>query len=266
VAGSAGLAAVAGLVALRQRALFTAMMALGALAWLGGNILWLAGRPFPAVVPFWIAFLVLTIGGERLELSRLLRPTPTRRITAPLPLALVLAALVLMAADAAAATAGWLFGAGLLAFTVWLCTYDAARRTVRQPGLTRFIGTCLLSGYVWLGIAGLVWLAGGSPAAGSTAYDAALHAVFLGFVFAMIFGHAPVIVPSVLGVEIPFNPWFYAHLTLLHGSLALRLAGDAAGWDAARHWGGAGNVAAILLFLVLTVNMAVRGRRLRAKR
>jgi len=35
-------------------------------------------------------------------------------------------------------------------------------------------------------------------------YDAFLHAVLLGFVFAMIFGHAPIIFPAVLGIRIPF--------------------------------------------------------------
>ena len=40
-----------------------------------GNGLWLAGRPIYAVVPWWVGFLVLTIAGERLELSRVLRPS-----------------------------------------------------------------------------------------------------------------------------------------------------------------------------------------------
>lgn len=264
-AGSVGLAAAAGLVAWRNRALFTVVMALGALAWFTGNVLWLSGRPFPTVAPFWIAFLALTIGGERLELSRLLRPTQVRGFTAPLPLVLVLGALAPLAFDTVPAAAGRLFGTGLVALTLWLFVYDAARRTVAMPGLTRFIGICLLGGYAWLGIAGMIFLAIGLPAAGSAAYDAALHAVFLGFVFSMIFGHAPVIVPSVLGVDIPFTRWFYAHLMLLHGSLALRLAGDGAGWDAARLWGGAGNLAAILLFLILTVRMAVTARALRRR-
>jgi hypothetical protein len=33
-----------------------------------------------------------------------------------------------------------------------LATFDIARRTVRQSGVTRFIAVCLLSGYVWLGV------------------------------------------------------------------------------------------------------------------
>ena len=51
-------------------ALFTVVIAGGGLAWLVGNLLWLAGRPIPVAVVWWIGFLVLTVAGERLELSR----------------------------------------------------------------------------------------------------------------------------------------------------------------------------------------------------
>ena len=49
------------------------IMALSALAWLSGNILWLADAAFFSIVPWWVGFLVLIIAGERLELSRLAR-------------------------------------------------------------------------------------------------------------------------------------------------------------------------------------------------
>ena len=62
-------------VYLRQRALFTFTLALGAACWAVGNLLWLGGLPVPAVVPWWAGFLVLTIAGERLELSRFLPPS-----------------------------------------------------------------------------------------------------------------------------------------------------------------------------------------------
>ncbi len=58
-------------------ALFTVVIALGGLAWAIGNMLWLTGRPIPVAVLWWINFLVLTIAGERLELSRMLKLSPT---------------------------------------------------------------------------------------------------------------------------------------------------------------------------------------------
>ena len=88
---------------------------------------------------------------------------------------------------------GWgvrLAGAGLLALAGWLAVYDVARRTVRQSGLTRYMAVCLLTGYVWLAVAGGLWLGFGTLDDGP-AYDAMLHALFLGFVIAMVCSRTP---------------------------------------------------------------------------
>ncbi len=69
-----------------------------------------------------------------------------------------------------------------------------------------------------------------SPRAASrrahAAYGAALHALTLGFVFSMVFGHAAIIFPAVLRVAVPYHPTFYVPLALLHVSLLVRVAGD----------------------------------------
>jgi hypothetical protein len=87
-----------------------------------------------------------------------------------------------------------------------------------------------------------------------------LHAWFVGFVFSMIFGHALVIVPAVLGVRVDFRPRFYVHLVLLHASLVLRLAGDLGGFARLRQAGGWVNALAILLFIGSTALAARRVR------
>ncbi len=76
IAGSAVMLAASAVVYRRQRELFTFTLGLGAASWTIGNLPWLGGQPAYAVVPWWIAFLVLTIAGERLELSRFLPPSP----------------------------------------------------------------------------------------------------------------------------------------------------------------------------------------------
>ena len=77
-----------------------------------------------------------------------------------------------------------------------------------------------------------------------------LHALFLGFVMSMVFGHAPIILPAVLGTPLPYRPRFYAHLALLHVGLVLRIvAGDLFGLHGAWLLGGIVNVAALLLFV-----------------
>jgi hypothetical protein len=239
----------------RQAALFTVIMALGAISWSTGQILWLAGEPIPRVVFWWVGFLVLTIAGERLELTRLLR------LGRPSRAAFVLAVIVLLGGLAStpfAPGAGVrLIGAALIALALWLGLFDIARRTVRMSGLPRFIAVALLSGYAWLGVAGLLTVRWGGAAAGPQ-YDAMLHTVFVGFVFSMIFGHAPIIVPAVLGCSVPYRPRFYVHLGVLHASLALRIAGDLAPWRPGVQWGGLANALAIVLFFASTATAMLR--------
>ncbi len=80
-----------------------------------------------------------------------------------------------------------------------------------------------------------------------------LHTIFLGFVFSMIFGHALIIFPALLHVQMVYRPWLYSHLILLDLTLALRVAGDLIPYWPARMWGGLLNVLVLLLFLVNTV-------------
>jgi hypothetical protein len=196
-----------------------------------------------------MGFLLLTIVGERLELSRLLR-LPQRRYTAFVAAtSLFLVGLVITQTDLDLGTR--LIGTGLMALTLWLVRHDIARRTIRQSGLRRFIAVCLLSGYVWLGVSGILALRFGGLVAGPY-YDAMLHTFFLGFVFAMIFGHAPIILPAVMGWEINFRRTFYLHLGLLHVSLLLRIVSDLLLWRAGRLWGGLLNATVIPLFLAST--------------
>ena len=244
-------------VFLRQRALHTATLVAGAASWLAGNLCWLAGFSFAAVVPWWAGFLVLTIAGERLELSRFLAPPPiARRIFGAIAVGLI-AGLALLAAGAD--SRGLLAAVALAALTAWLARYDMARRTVHGQRLSRFMAVALLSGYVWLGTAAAIALAGGALFAPPT-YDATLHAVFLGFVFSMVFGHAPIILPAVTGLAMRYHPVFYVHLALLHVSLAVRVAGDLLGHPDCRAVGAALNALALLIFVVTTAAGVWRGR------
>jgi len=209
----------------------------------------LAGLGIPRAVPLWMAFLVLTIAGERLELSRVLEPPRSARIAFGLAAALVLGGAV--GSVVASASALRLFGAGLIALTAWLAVHDIARRSVRKPGLAGFIALCLLSSYLWLAVSGLLTLVF-EPSAAGPRYDAILHALFLGFVMAMIFGHAPIIFPALLARPMRFLPSFYVHWGLLHATLLVRVIGDLAGAPAAVRWGGLLNVVTLLVFVANT--------------
>ncbi|MBI5945125.1 MAG: hypothetical protein HY864_12205 [Chloroflexi bacterium] len=250
-AASLGGVVILGHIVRREFALHAVVMFLGSLAWLLGNILWLTGSAIFQVVFWWQAFLILTICGERLELNRVLKPSRRQQNIFAAVAFVFIAGVIVTLFNLQLGTR--LSGLGMLALAVWSVPNDIAWRNLRHRlPLTRYIAWCLALGFLWMGTGGAINLVYGAQAAGPR-YDAALHAVFVGFVISMIFGHAPIIFPALLGVPINFQKSFYIHLTLLHISLALRLAGDLANQFTVRMWGGLLNEVAILLFLGMTI-------------
>lgn len=254
--GSLGALAILGIMVRRELHVHTVVMAVGALAWVIGNILWVAGMPIFQIVSWWMVFLVLTIGGERLELSRVMHPT-----TGQIRLFIFLAAALLAGAILALFELNLgsrLGGLAMLGLALWFLRFDLASRNLRHPNpLTGYIATCLFGGFLWLGFAGGLFIYFGALYAGPI-YDAALHAVFVGFVFTMIFGHAPIIFPAILGAQVHYYPAFYIHLGLLHLSLVLRVTGDLAYHMEVRKWGGLLNEIAIVVFLGMMIFSMVR--------
>jgi hypothetical protein len=247
IAAPLGLAAISVAIVRRQPQVHTVLLAIAALAWFAGNAMFFLGR-VEAASTWWFAFLVLTIAAERLEMTRLVRRPP---IAQPLFLGIVAAMLAACAwtwTDAPSGRAA--FGFSLVALAAWLGALDIARRTVRREGLPRFAAVALLAGYAWLAVGGLAW------ALAPHLRDLAVHALALGFVFSMIFAHAPIIVPVVARTAVHFTPWLYLPLGLLHASLAVRVVAGAA--DASlRLSAGVLNAAAIALFAVI---MLLSGR------
>ena len=219
--GSAGLVVIFAKLVRRQRAVYTITMGIGAVAWLAGNVLWLRRGELHEVVTWWMVFVVATIAGERLELTRFLRPAPWRRRLFFLAMGMALIGLALCHPWPVGGVR--ILGAGMVALAAWLVRFDVARQTVRQEGLPRFVAICLLSGYLWLAVSGVLAIVVG-PQRSDLINDALVHSLFLGFVFAMIFGHAPIIFPAVLGLPVTFRPRFYLHLALLHAGLVVRVA------------------------------------------
>ena len=235
----------------REPALHTVTMLIGMVAWFAGNLLWVFGWQIFQVVFYWQAFLILTIAGERLELSRVLRPTRNQQLMFGGIVLVYIVGVILANVNIQLGTR--LNGAALLLLALWSLRNDLAWRNLKHKlPLTRYIAWCLALGFVWIGIGGGLNLIFGAQVAGPR-YDAALHAVFVGFVISMIFGHAPIIFPAILGIQISFQPAFYIHLILLHASLIVRVAADYANWHTLRMWGGLLNEVAILLFISTTV-------------
>lgn len=260
-AGAAVLVAVFAAMLQRQRPLFLWTMAAGAGAWAVSTALWAHGAAVPDIVVGWMAFLVFTIVGERLELSRVLAPPPWLDVGATIFVGVLVASLLASAlgfpVEGARAAGGAFVG-----LSAMLLRADVARHTVRLRGLPRFMAVALLLGYGWLAAGGALLLYAGHTVAGPL-YDATLHAVFLGFAMSMVFAHAPVILPSVVGVPLPYEPRLYAPLILLHASVLLRVVGDLTGSAALRRWSGLFSVLALVLYAATALTGRLRASRAR---
>jgi hypothetical protein len=236
---------------MQQEVLHLFALAAASAMWLYGNLLWL-GQGFVApAVPAWQSFLILTIAGERLELSRFLNtPQYARRLFALLMAAQIIGVIT---------ESIWpqLFPLALLGLAAWLLRYDIVRRTLRQTGLPRYIAVCIGSGYLWL-IAGALLQLCGQLGLTAPARDAALHALLLGFVFAMVFGHAPIVLPAVAKLKLPYHPALYTPLALLHLSLALRFCAGLLDNFSLRLGAALGNAAALALFALSVATLLLR--------
>lgn len=263
--GAGGLLTGAGLVVAaayavllaRHTTLHMVVMATGAAAWVSAAGLWTVGWSPVRLAPTLAAFLVLTIVGERIELSRLREPSRASRRWLIGAVAVFAGGIVITLTDRSAGL--MVAGVGLIAQTVWLACNDIARVTIRRSGLPRFAAACLLAGYVWLAAAGALWIALGLGLPGLLLHDAALHAVFLGFVMSMVMGHAPIILPAVTGTPLSYHWSMWVPLALLHASVAVRVTADLAASTWLRGWAAYGNVTALLLFAAVVVWNARRG-------
>ncbi|GAB2621416.1 hypothetical protein GCM10027035_16960 [Emticicia sediminis] len=174
---------------------------------------------YPMAFAAWMLYLIFTIVGERLNLTRFLPVTKTAIIELYIWLGLILLSSFLYHFGLAVVVSISLWG-----IAQWLIRHDIALINIKKQGHFKFLGVALLSAYVWLIITGgLGLLKTDNP----YLYDALLHSFFVGFVLTMILAHAPIIFPSLLQIRItPFHPIMYVWLLALHFSLFLRIYGD----------------------------------------
>ena len=220
----------------------------------GGAILWLGGTTVDRVLPWLIVFVVLTIAAERVELARITMGSGAGIRLLVHAWAITGALVIGIALPDIGAIA---LGVVLLSLVVWLVTHDVARHTIRATGVTRYMAAAILCGYVWLAVAAIALLFGHPTDA---AYDAVVHAVFLGYTMSMIMAHATTILPAVLRIELPYRPAFWVPVVLLQLSLVIRLwLGDGLGRGPAWQIGGALGVAALVLFFATAITSAILG-------
>ncbi|WP_017730951.1 hypothetical protein [Nafulsella turpanensis] len=257
VAGSAGLCYLYLDIIHRYKELYFYVMLAGAACWLIGNILAWKYHFYPQALPWWISFLLLTITGERLELSKFL---PIRKWQKGMLLAL----LGIFVIAAGTSYHGWgqgVAGAAMLLTALWLLRFDMIRKSLKRKGLHRFSAVMLGMGYIWLGLSGIAMML---SVFAQVAYDVLVHTFFIGFTFSMIFAHGPVILPGIAKLPFhPFSPGLYVWGGLLHLSLLVRMCGSIHGFYPLKYWGGILNGIFIVAYFITIGYQVLRMRKAR---
>jgi hypothetical protein len=255
IGGSLGFTIMCGYFIQKYKELYYYVFFAGALCLLIGNIIVWKTHFYPNAVNWWMGFLLLTIVAERLELSRFLGLSHFKRN------------LLLIALGSVGAGLIWpfhnggniVFALSVFGIALWLLKYDMAWFAIKKKGPHRYSGLLLIFGYGWLVITAALLLAGNHLVFG---YDAALHSFFIGFVFSMIFSHAPVIFPAVMKLPLKiYRPILYVWFALLQASLVLRVIADVFEAVSIRKIAGLLNGVAILLFFItiaVTVQMELK--------
>ncbi|MCG7458874.1 NnrS family protein [Corynebacterium tuberculostearicum] len=230
----------------RQASLAILVQAAGVIGGVAAAALWAMGPGFGAAMPLCVLYAVATIIGERMELARVtMAGTRAENHLTLLVLGLAAASVIYVLAPAVGYRA---MGLVLIAIAAATARVDVAKNLVRSHSLPRYSAACMLAGYAWLALGGYLWLLHGQST--GFAYDASVHAIFLGFVMSMIFAHAPIIFTSVIRRRLPYHPVLYVPVAFLHGGLALRILADCAEHTTALRTGGVVTIIAVLVFLV----------------
>lgn len=231
------------------------VMMIGSLCWFIGNAILVKTNFYPSAVMWWIAFVFFTITGERLELSRYLQVSVLQKYILVCLMMIYVIGILIPFHD----SGGYVIGFSLISSGIWLFTYDMAKKSLKREGQHYFSGIVLLFGYGWLIICGLFMAYG---AYGGLLYDAAIHSFFLGFVFSMIFAHAPIILPGVLRLSInPFNKSLYIWFIFLQLSLLLRITDVFIGLTMLKLIAGIINGIAILGFFINMIIVVLLAKR-----
>lgn len=245
---SIGLVIIMYLQSIRHPQPYQYIMSIGAISWFLGNFTMIYTGFIPAAVPWWMGFLLFTIVGERLELSKFL-PTPAfakKILYALLGLNFIGMWIPFHGIG------NWLMGGTVIFIAFWLLHFDMAKVASKKERQFKYIGIGLRVGYLWLVVNGLVLC---FMEMHPLFYDLYLHTFFLGFTFSMIWAHAPVIFPMIMNIkEKPYHPILWAAWLIFQSTLIGRIGSSLLKLPDWRVWFGLANGWAILsMFALMTL-------------
>lgn len=247
----------------RQQSVAVLIQLLGAFLGVAGIALWARGIDAQILAPWWMAYLVLTIVGERIELARVAF------------IAHNIEWLIFFASVAFAVSLGVclinptigypLLGITLGAMLLLAITHDTARKTYKIKGVTGFMGTCMLVGYAWALLSSAIWIF--SPT-GFEGYwrDMAIHGLAIGFTMSMVAAHASMIIPSITRRPMKYHPILWGGWSVMQIGLLVRLLGTTSGETLLWQWGDGISIVGMLLMMVTVAVLNIATSRTVASR
>lgn len=243
----------------RQQSVAVLIQLLGAFVGVAGIALWARGIDAQIVAPWWMAYLLLTIIGERIELARVaFIAHHIEWLIFYSSLAFALALIVMLLNP----TVGYpLLGVTLAAVLLLAITHDTARKTYKIKGVAGFMGTCMLFAYVWALLAAAIWIF--SPS-GFEGYwrDLAIHALAIGFTMSMVAAHASMIIPSITRRPMKYHPVLWGGWAVMQLGLVVRLLGTTRADTLLWQWGDGISVVGMLgmMVTVAVLNVATSNK------
>lgn len=230
------------------------IMAVGSVFQVIAYIIFFFTYSYPRAFAAWLLFLILTIMGERLNLTRFLPVSKKAFYEAYFWLGLLLLSSFLYHFGLKVVV-----GLSMIGLAQWLLRNDIVRINLQKQGHYHFLGLALLLAYLWLAVTGVLSMREmGNP----YLYDAVLHSFFVGFVLSMILAHAPIIFPGILGIKTtPFHPVMYVWLMGLHASLIIRIYGDMTENFELRKLGGIYNGVFFLIYILTVMGLIIKFKR-----
>lgn len=251
LAGSAGYAWISFNNYIKGKQRGDLIIATGAAFQLMAYIIFMLTNSYPNAFAGWLLFLILTIMGERLNLTRIFPMGKKALYEAYFWIFLLLISAIFYHQGSRI-----ILGISLVGLAVWMLRHDIIRLNLKKGGHDHFLSLALLLAYLWLAVSGILSMLN---MADSYLYDAVLHSFFVGFVLSVILAHAPVIFPGLVGIQgTPFHPVMYIWLAGLHASLVIRIYGDLGGDFALRKVGGIYNGVFFLAYIFTVIWFIVK--------
>jgi hypothetical protein len=154
ITASAGLCIVFLIYLISERSMIYLLMFAGAACWLIGNTLLIIHNFYPVALPWWMAFALLIITSERLELMKFLPVSRKQKFV----FIGMLFTFLIGCMISFHGVGNYFAALSLVSISIWLMRYDVVALNVKKHGLPRYVGVGLLSGYVSLLFTGIFLL------------------------------------------------------------------------------------------------------------